>query len=74
MKKFVRDAKKAEIESKSTDLAMVWLSQELRQSAEKGHVLELSSVLERYKELANETDIIIPSSFLSRTATFKALC
>ena len=71
LKKFQRDVQKAKVDTKSADLAMVWLSQELRQSAEKGHVLELSLVLERYKELANELDIMIPSSFLSRTASFK---
>jgi len=71
LKKFQRDVQKAKVDTKSADLAMVWLSQELRQSAEKGHVLELSLVLESYKELANELDIMIPSSFLSRTASFK---
>lgn len=70
MKKFFRDVEKAKIENKSVDLAMVWLAQELRQSADRGHVLELVEVRKRYEDLAGEAGIVIPASYLSRLATF----
>lgn len=49
LSKFFRDAQRAETECKSTNMTMVWLCQELRQSADKGHVLELSTVLKDTK-------------------------
>ncbi|XP_014666278.1 PREDICTED: uncharacterized protein LOC106808189 [Priapulus caudatus] len=71
MKKFFRDVEKAKTENKYVDLAMVWLAQELRQSADRGHVLELIEVRKRYEDLAGEAGIVIPASYLSRLATFK---
>ena len=59
--------------SKATDMALSWLCQELRRSAEKGHVFELSAVFERYKELASECDCTIPASYVSRLGTFKEI-
>ena len=50
---------------------MTWLCSELQASAEKGHVLELHDVFNRYCTLAKEAKIEIPSSFLSRRASFK---
>ena len=35
LKKFLRDTAKAEIEHRHVDLAMIWLGQELRYSAER---------------------------------------
>lgn len=68
---FLRDANRAETEIKSADMAMAWLCQELRHCADKGPVIELSAVFERYKELASEPDSTIPSSYVSRLGTFK---
>ena len=69
MKKFFRDVETAKTENKSVDLAMVWLAQELRQSADRGHVLELVEVRKRYEDLAGEAGIVIPASYLSCLAT-----
>lgn len=71
LKKFLRDSAKAKVENKSFDLAMVWLAQQLRQSADEGHVLELEQVWLHYKKLADEAGIEIPRSFISRPSTFK---
>ncbi|MES9880098.1 MAG: hypothetical protein ABW185_04375 [Sedimenticola sp.] len=71
LKKFQRETAKAKVENDSVDLAMVWIGQELRNCAEKGHVLELEQVWIRYQTLANDAAIEIPRSFTSRIATFK---
>lgn len=71
LKKFLRDTSKAETEIKKVDLAMIWLGQELKQSAKKGHVVELGKVWMRYNDLALELSIDIPKSFTSRLSTFK---
>ena len=57
--------------SEKTDLAMVWLCKELHQSADKGHVILLDDVWERYGELAATSSTTIPHSYYSRRATFK---
>src|ERR1043165_8456198 len=72
LKQFLRDSSKAADENMNVDLAMIWLCQELKQSAVNGHVLELDKVWIRYKELANEVGIEIPRSFISRLSTFKS--
>ena len=51
------------------DLAMIWLCKELSQSADRGRVLLLDDVCERYKELAEESSTVIKQSFLSRSTT-----
>ena len=71
LKTFMRTSAKAKVENKSFDLAMVWLGQELRHSADEGHVLELEQVWLHYKKLADEAGIEIPRSFMSRPSTFK---
>jgi hypothetical protein len=71
MKKYFRDVEKAKTENESVDLAMVWLAQELKQSADRGHVLELLEVRKRYEDLAGEAGVVIPASYLSRLATFR---
>ena len=50
---------------------MEWLVSELRESAEKRHVFQLSEVWNRYCELAQQANVEIPASFRSRRATFK---
>jgi len=54
---------------KNTDLAMVWLLNELQYSADQGHVMELSSVWDC--ALTREAHVTIPGSFISRRSTFK---
>lgn len=70
LRAFTRSTTKTR-ESDNTDLAMVWLCQELHQSADKGHVIQMNDVWERYKELAEESSTIIQPSYYSRRATFK---
>jgi len=75
LKRFFREAETAEMDCRSADLAVIWLVQELRRHAIQGHLLDLSEVFSRYKELASEIDIEVPSSYFSRLATFKeTLC
>ena len=50
---------------------MIWLSHELEQLASHADILELTDVWERYCTIANEADIAIPPSFISRRSTFK---
>ena len=54
-----------------TDMAMIWLVEELKNSSEHGHVSELAEVWNRYCILTNEAGTTVPRSFLSRLATFK---
>lgn len=68
---FNRSTSKTKQESANTDLAMIWLCQELHQSADKGHVILLDDVWERYKELAEESSTMIQPSYQSRRGTFK---
>ena len=68
---FNRHGEKAKREAKETDLGLVWLCEELEYAAGKGHVIKLSDAWERYTTLAEEAQIEIPSSFLSRKSTFK---
>ena len=68
---FNRHREKAKREAKETDLGLVWLCEELEYAAGKGHVIKLSDAWERYTTLAEEAQIKIPSSFLSRKSTFK---
>ena len=64
-------AKREKRKAKETDLGLVWLCEELEYAAGKGHVIKLSDAWERYTTLAEEAQIKIPSSFLSRKSTFK---
>ena len=52
LQQFERDVKRVETENKSKDLAIIWLSQELRQASCNGHVFELLNVWERYLEMS----------------------
>ena len=69
--KFNREATKAKEVSSKADLPMHWLVLELKQAAEKAHVLELSEVWKRYCYLAEKAGVEIPTSFVSRRASFK---
>ena len=50
---------------------MIWLCQELHQSAEKGRVILLNHVWDRYKELTEESATTLQASFYSRKGIFK---
>ena len=68
---FKRSTEKVKQRWDNSDIAMIWLAQELSQSAEKGHVLLLNDVWERYEQLAEESSTRIQPSFYSRRATFR---
>lgn len=68
---FKRSRDKTKSEMKDNELALVWLSGELEYAADKGHVIKLNDAWDRYTTLAEKVDITIPSSFISRRATFK---
>ena len=69
--RFMRSTAVSQRGCKNTDLAMVWLLNELQYSADQGHVLELSSVWDRYCALTRKAHVTIPESFISRRSTFK---
>ena len=71
LQQFKRDVKRAETENKSKDLAIIWLSQELRQASGNGYIFELHNVWERYLEMANAILVEVPPSYRSRLSTFK---
>ena len=70
-KRFQRGAARNKQNSDKTDLAMEWLINEIRKSANKRHVIQLSEVWNRYCELAIQADVEVPASFKSRRGTFK---
>ena len=72
LRAFQRSTSKTMKECVETDLAFSWLCKELENAAEKGHILQLIDVWNRYVELAEELAIDIPQSFINRRATFKA--
>ena len=57
--------------SKNTDIALIFLCSKLRYAAKSNQILQLSDVWTRYMELAEETNIEIPQSFISRRSSFK---
>ena len=67
---FTRSTTKTKQELANTDLAMIWLWKELHQAADKGHVLVLEDVWEKYKELAEESSTTIQHSYYSRSTQF----
>ena len=68
---FKRSAENAKMATKDTDLAMVWLYQELEYSADKGNVIKVNDAWNRYTFLAKKAGVNIPASFVSRRATFR---
>jgi len=61
----------ANMSPKSVDITLEWLCQELEQSAEQGHTLDLIDVWDGYCKIASDAQINISSSFLSQGSTFK---
>ena len=62
---------KTKKESVNTDIAFIFLCNELQYAAEKEQVLQLSDVWQRYQDIAAETETSIPHSFFSRRTSFK---
>ncbi len=56
---------------RGADYGMLWLCDELQYSAEKGQVIALTEVWDRYCVLASEAGSSIPQQFHTRMATFK---
>ena len=54
---FKRNAKKARLETKERDLAMIWLCEGLEYAADKGHVIKLNDAWNRYMVLAEGAEI-----------------
>ena len=69
--KFLRDSAEFKEHAQKTGVAMGWLCTELRQSASKGHVLDLEEVWDYYQRLCEESGEKVPNSFLSRRSSFK---
>lgn len=71
-KKFLRNASRSKEEATDEKgVVLAWIVNDLKKSAEKGHILELKEVFSRYCALATEQNIEVPPSFLSRMSTFK---
>ena len=71
-KKLVRNVSRSrDIAKDESGSVLSWLIDELKKSAEKGHILELKEVWLRYCFLAAEQNMAIPPSFRSRMTTFK---
>ena len=70
-KAFMRGTSIASDIISTVGLAMQWLLEELKTSAEQGHILELSEVWKRYCEPAKLAGTVLPQSFVSRCASFK---
>ena len=68
---FTRRTNQTREMSQHTDIAMVRLRNELKNSADHGHMLELKEVWNRYCTIAEEFSLDIPQSFMSRLGTFK---
>ena len=56
---------------RKSDLAMVWLCQELWKAFAEGHIVLLSDVWQCYLNLASESNTAVPQSFHTRQSTFK---
>ena len=69
----MRNTKKDKTQTNISDLPMKWLSNELKDAALQGHVLELKEVWTRYQTISLEAGVEIPKCFLSRLSTFKFL-
>ena len=68
---FKRSLEKARLETKDSDLAMIWLCEELEYAADKGYVIKCNDAWNRCMALAEKAEIEIPRSFISRRSTFK---
>jgi len=54
---FKRNAEKAKLEMKESDLAMIWLCEELEYAADKGYVIKLNDAWNRYMILAGLSSV-----------------
>ena len=71
-KKFQRTVSRSgNVARDESGAVLLWLIEELKKSAEQGHILELKEVWLRYCFLAAEQNVDIPSSFRSRMTTFQ---
>ena len=68
---FQRSVERNERAGDKNDIPVIWLCKELRYSAEKGHVLQLDDVWERYLILCEHSGVNIPSIYASRRSSFK---
>ena len=68
---FFKSTARAKENFKDSDVALIWLCNELHFCANKGKILELDTVWNRYVDLANEARAVILKSFLRRRSTFK---
>ena len=70
--KFLRNVSRSRnIGKHESGAVLSWLIDELKKSAEQGHILELKEVWLCYCSLAAELNMDIPPSFRSRMTTFK---
>ena len=67
---FTRKISQTKQDTQHTELPMIWLCDELKYSADHGHVLELTEVWHRYCTIAKESNVEILVSFTSRMKTF----
>lgn len=68
---FKRNAEKVKLETRESDLAMIWLCDELEYAADKGHPIKLNDVWYRYMVPTERAEIEIPRSFIGRRSTVK---
>ena len=68
---FKRNAEEAKLETKESDLAMIWLCDKLEYAADKGNVIKLNDTWNRDMVLAERAEIEIPRSFISLKSTLK---
>ena len=54
---FKRSSEKARLETKESDLAMIWLCEELEYADDKGYVIKLNDAWNRYMALAEKEEI-----------------
>ena len=71
-KKFLRFTSQTKERAQKTDLAMEWLISDIKEIANKGHVIQLAEVWTRCCELAEKAGVEIPASFQSRRSIFKS--
>ncbi len=70
-KAFTRMSSKLEQVSRDSEIAMAWLCGDLQKIADKGQIVQLNDVWERYETFAKEASVDIRQSFCSRRSTFK---
>ena len=68
---FIRRTSQTKENSQHTDIAIIWICNELQYSADHGHILELREVWNQYRTMVKESnlDIPVPPSFASQMGT-----